>query len=99
MELMQKEVTGTHNIKIKSAKLIKILGTLNNSISTISNKIMKEIQFKINNQDNVSVEELEEKLKYKVSTAEFMDALDLKSNSSDTATAMKSIGKLRGLIY
>lgn len=53
---------------------------------------MKEVQFKINNRENVSVDELEVLLRDKVGNAEFLTALDLKSNIKDTTTAMNSIG-------
>jgi len=71
---------------------MKYLDKLQNSISTISSKVMKEVQFKINNPNTVTMDELEERLKDKVGSTEFVAALESKTNKDDMKTAMNSIG-------
>ena len=53
---------------------------------------MKEVQFKINNPNTVTMDELEERLKDKVGSTEFVAALESKTNKDDMKTAMNSIG-------
>ncbi|CAI2383280.1 unnamed protein product [Moneuplotes crassus] len=68
----------------------EISKTLNNSISTIASKVLKEVQFKANMQ-KFTIEELDGMLQGKVGNAEFANALETKANKNDTTTAMNSI--------